>query len=62
MTTTTEVTITRRREDDGSVTILVRYWSVHEQRWTVDAPNRIPDRELAAMPAGDRAQVLAVMP
>jgi hypothetical protein len=34
----------------------VTYWSVYQQRW-VERTNHVPDAELAAMGARDRARV-----
>lgn len=40
----------------------LRYWSVYDQRWvTVRCRHEVPARELAAMPAEDRARV-ALLP
>lgn len=44
----------------------VTYWSVYEQSWTeatsLNGDQPIPERELAAMSATEREQVLAALP
>ncbi len=41
--------------DDGTIT----YWSVYQQCWLTATPGlRIPDPELAAMPAAERQKMI----
>lgn len=42
--------------EDGTVT----FWSVYEQRW-INHAQRVPDRELAAMPTDEREEVKAFL-
>jgi hypothetical protein len=51
----TTATIPSRLHDDGTV----EYWSVYSQRWL--RAGSVPDRELAAMDAEERQEIIAFL-